>query len=232
MYWIAAILLLLLAFMVWASADVGSNVYVKATCRSKTDKKHIALTFDDGPDADMTPRVLDILHKHNIRATFFLIGSKAERHPCIVRRMVAEGHTVAIHTGSHRPTFPLSGYATVVAELEDCRKTLAGITGTAPRLFRPPFGVTNPVIGRAVRHLGLQTVGWSIRSLDTLSSGDVEGTARRVFRRLHPGAIVLLHDRCENADSLLEVLIKGIEDRGYRIVPIEEGFFPSQNKKV
>ncbi len=207
--------------MIWASTDVGSNVYVKAVCRSQTDWKHIALTFDDGPDAEVTPRVLDILKEHNVKATFFLIGSKVERHPDIVKRMQTEGHTMAIHTYSHRSTFPLSDYKAVVRELSDCRKVIADITGIRTRLFRPPFGVTNPIIGKAVRHLGLQTIGWSIRSLDTVNK-NVEETAERVSKNLHPGAIILLHDRCAGTDTLLGMLMKEIDNKGYEIVPIDE----------
>ncbi len=224
MCWIVAISVLLsvLAFLVWASTDVGSNVYVKTLCRSNTDSKHIALTFDDGPDEEMTPRVLDVLHQYNVKATFFLIGNKAERYPDIVRRMVEEGHTVAIHTYSHRPTFPLSNYATVVSELQDTRKAIIDITGKSPRLFRPPFGVTNLIIGKAVRYLGLQTIGWSIRSLDTVNSRRIDKTVARVCKRLHPGGIVLLHDRLVNADVLLDTLINEMLKRGYRAVTLDE----------
>ena len=100
MYWIVAIIIIgaVSAFLVWASADVASNVYRNTLCRGRNDERVVALTFDDGPDEQMTPRVLDVLNERNIKATFFLVGEKVERHPELVRRMVAEGHIVANHT--------------------------------------------------------------------------------------------------------------------------------------
>ncbi len=212
----------MLVFLIWASADVGSNVYVKTICHSKTDEKIVALTFDDGPHAEMTPRVLDVLRKYDVKATFFLVGNKVKQYPNIVKRMVAEGHTIANHTYSHRPTFPLSCYGAVAKELESCQDIITETTGISTSLFRPPFGVTNPIIGKAVAEHGMQCIGWSVRSLDTVNPQDVKRTFERVYKRLHKGAIVLLHDRCENADVLLEMLINGILDKGYKIVSIDE----------
>ena len=103
---ILAIILIIsaLTFMFYASYNVGSGVYVKAVCRIPTDQKQVALTFDDGIDRVQTPLVLDVLQRHHIKATFFLVGERAQAHPDIVRRMVAEGHTIGIHTWQHRNT--------------------------------------------------------------------------------------------------------------------------------
>ena len=218
MYWIIIILALALTlFLVWASADVGSNIYLKVVCRGGNKERAIALTFDDGPDETMTPKVLDVLKHHGIKATFFLVGAKVDENPDIVRRIVAEGHIVANHTYSHSGLFPLSSGQQVKHELQKCNEAIKRTVGVSPKLFRPPFGVTNPIIGRVVKGLGLQTVGWSIRSLDTVSSESRENVCRRVERRLHPGAILLLHDRCAGADELLEKIIAAAERENYRI---------------
>ncbi len=223
MYWVIAIVLLcLLVLMVWASADVGSNAYVRAHCRAATAEKKIALTFDDGPDEGATAAVLDILLRYRVRASFFLVGSKVRRAPELVRRILAEGHTVANHTYSHRALFPLSSGRAVRDELERCAEAIGEACGKRPRLFRPPFGVTNPIIGKVVRDMGLECIGWSVRSLDTLSAGMPGRVLGRVRRRLHPGAVVLLHDRC--AVSLLEQLILDIFREGYEIVPLDTLF--------
>ncbi len=212
----------MLVFLVWASADIGSNIYVKTICRAKIEEKKVALTFDDGPHAKMTPRVLDVLRRHNVKATFFLVGNKVRQYPDIAKRIVAEGHSIANHTYSHQPTFPLKGYNAVAKELKSCQDVIMKTTGVSTQLFRPPFGVTNPIIGKAVRKLGIQCVGWSVRSLDTVKSQGVERTFERVCQRLHNGAIILLHDRCEDADVLLEILINWMLDKGYKIVSIDE----------
>lgn len=225
MYWIiviSAVAVAAVGFMVWASADVGSNIYVKSLCRGAGDERVAALTFDDGPDAEMTPEVLAVLRRYGIRATFFLVGEKVDRYPEIVRQIVAEGHTVANHTYSHRGVFPLQNGRRVRQELVRCNDAIARATGLTPRQFRPPFGVTNPIIGRAVEALGLTTIGWSIRSLDTVERRSVERICRTVEANLHNGAIILLHDRCARSAELLDRVIRIATERGYRFVALEE----------
>ncbi len=223
MYWAIVILILcLLVFMIWASADVGSNVYVKTICCAHTNEKHIAITFDDGPDAEVTPRVLDVLLKYNVKATFFLIGNNVVQYPDIVKRIVAEGHVIGNHSHFHRFTFPLKSYNAILDEMNLCNNAVFGIIGKKPLLFRPPFGVTNPPISKAIKKMGFECVGWSIRSLDTVSIETSEKVFNRVCKKLHNGAILLLHDRCPNADVLLDKLINEILNKGYQIVPLNK----------
>lgn len=209
-------------FLIWASADIGSNVYLKTLCKGKTTKKVVTLTFDDGPDKEMTPRVLDILKEYNIKATFFLIGKNVEKHPDIVKRMVAEGHIIANHTHSHQGTFPMSSSKQVNNELRNCDEAIMQATGKSPKLFRPPFGVTNPIIGNAVRKREYRTIGWSIRSLDTIKGRSRKEVRDKVVAKLHPGAIILLHDRCEKADELLREIISAGKEKGYDFVSLKE----------
>lgn len=222
MCWLIAIVVLcVLAFLVWASADIGSGIYLKSYCHKPTSEKILALTFDDGPDEEMTPKVLAILKQYNIKATFFMIGSKAAQLPHIVREIVAEGHSIGSHTYSHKGVFPISGAKKVEIELCKCSSVIADIAGEQPKLFRPPFGVTNPIIGRVVRKLGLNSIGWSIRSLDTVSRRSRENVCNGIIKRLHSGAIILLHDRCNDADILLQMLIPQIIEKGYRFTTID-----------
>ena len=222
MYWLIVIVFVaILAFFVWASADIGSNVYLKTLCRAKTEDKVVALTFDDGPDAEMTPRVLDVLKEYGVKATFFLIGSNVDKNPEIVKRLVSEGHTIANHTYSHVGAFPLKSSEMVSNELQRCNSIIYQTTGLKPKLFRPPFGVTNPIIGNVSNSMRFKTVGWSIRSLDTIKSRSRVDVCNAILKRLHCGAIILLHDRCNDADVLLRILIPSIRERGYSITTIE-----------
>ena len=223
MYWVIIILAIALTlFLVWASADVGSNIYLKSVCKGADKERVVTLTFDDGPDEVMTPKVLDVLKKYDVKATFFLIGANVDKYPDIVRRVVAEGHIVANHTYSHSGLFPLSSGECVKQELLKCRESIKSVIGRYPMLFRPPFGVTNPIIGRAVKALGLRTIGWSVRSLDTVKGTSREDVCRKVAAKMHPGAIILLHDRCEEADRLLEAIILAAKKNDYDFVGLDK----------
>ena len=223
MYWVIIILAIALTlFLVWASADVGSNVYLKSVCKGAVKDKVVTLTFDDGPDELMTPKVLDVLKRYDIKAVFFLIGEKVDKNPDIVRRIVEEGHIVANHIYSHSGLFPLSGKGKVMQELQKCGESIKNAIGRYPLLFRPPFGVTNPIIGRAVNAQGLKTIGWSIRSLDTVDGKTRAEILRKVEAKLHPGAIILLHDRCAKSDELLESIIESALNRNYSFIPLDK----------
>ena len=217
-----AIFVVVNIFMVWASADVGSNIYVKAHCKGTNRDRCVALTFDDGPNAENTAKVLDVLKRHNIRATFFLIGKNVDEHPALAARMVEEGHIVANHTYTHASTFPLGSRAKVEQEIARGSEAIYSATGRRPRLFRPPFGVTTPNIGKASRGLRQEVIGWSIRSYDTMSRPTRESVVKGIMKRIHPGAIILLHDRCDGAEELLERLITECTQQGYRFVALDE----------
>lgn len=165
---ILAIVLSITVFMVWASASIRSGVYVRAFCREKTDRKVVYLTFDDGPHPPETQRVLDVLRERGARATFFLIGSNVSGNEAVLRRMLEEGHALGLHTYSHAGTFPLLSFDKMLADVNEGKRAVESVAGKKISLFRPPFGVTNPTIAKVVRTLGLQTVGWDVRSFDTM----------------------------------------------------------------
>lgn len=165
---ILAIVLSIIVFMVWASASIRSGVYVRAFCREKTDRKVVYLTFDDGPHPPETERVLDVLRERGARATFFLIGSKVSGNEAVLRRMLEEGHTLGLHTYSHAGTFPLLSFDKMLADVNEGKHAVESVADKKISLFRPPFGVSNPTIAKVIRTLGLHTVGWDVRSFDTM----------------------------------------------------------------
>lgn len=228
---IAAAVLLAAVLLVRGSASVRASWYLRMRCRARRAGRRVALTFDDGPDPQRTPAVLDLLARQGVRATFFVVGARAEAHPELVRRMVAEGHVVGNHSYTHSWRFPLRSLGRTVEELRRTGEVLHRITGRQPRLFRPPFGVTNPTIARAVRRLGLDPVGWSIRSLDTMGQSP-ERVAARILRRLHPGAVILLHDRCAGSERLVGLLVEGLRSRGLEPVTLPELFDIEAYEKI
>lgn len=198
------------------AADIRSGIFAKAICRLPADRgrlpftipggQPILLTFDDGPDPDITPRVLDVLDKHGHRAIFFVIGSKAEAHPELVREIVRRGHMVGNHTYRHSPWANFLGTRHLLADIGRTDRIIESACGVRPVLFRPPLGVCPHFLRRVVRRSGHVVVGWSVRSLDTRGEAR-EVVIRRIRRKLRRGGIVLLHDRLPGADLLAEATL-------------------------
>jgi peptidoglycan/xylan/chitin deacetylase (PgdA/CDA1 family) len=153
----------------------------------------IALTIDDGPDPEVTPRVLDLLDAHRARATFFVIGRAVRRHPALAREIVARGHAVENHSDAHQKRFSLLGPRGLASEIGAAQETLAAVCGEAPRFFRAPAGLRNPFLEPVLARLDLQLAAWTRRAFDT-RSGDAAAVAARLTRRLAGGDILLLHD--------------------------------------
>lgn len=211
----SSLIILLILYLVYASYYIGSGVYVKAIC--KPDAPGVVLTFDDGVDEIQTQKVLDVLKKYDAKAIFFIIGEKAEKHPHLVQRIVAEGHKIGIHSYTHKPIFPILAYDNMHKEVWDTKEILEKITGETVDLFRPPFGVTNPNVGKVVEELNLKTIGWNIRSLDTNMSQNRLQVAERVSQKLTGRDIILLHDDRQGSEILLEALLKNIEKLGHKV---------------
>ena len=176
------------------------RMFADALNRGPRDARGVVLTFDDGPDPVHTRAVLDELDVAGAKATFFVIGRKAEKHPEIVKEIVARGHRVGVHGFSHDRLFSLRGPRRVRDDLEKAIACLEKITGERPELFRPPIGHTNPTIARVAEELDLVMIGWSVRARDGLAGTKASDVVMRVKRGLRDGAIVMLHDASEHGD--------------------------------
>lgn len=158
-----------------------------------TARREIALTLDDGPDPDVTPRVLDVLDRHGVKASFFCSGEQAARHPDLCCAIVRRGHAIENHSQHHHWHFSLLGLRGFEREIRVAQDTLAEITGQAPRFFRAPAGLRNPFLDPVLTRLGLQLATWSTRAFDTRER-DAGRVQARLLNGLRPGAILLLHD--------------------------------------
>jgi peptidoglycan/xylan/chitin deacetylase (PgdA/CDA1 family) len=154
--------------------------------------KQLALTYDDGPNDPHTLRLLDVLSRHDVRATFFLIGRYVRQKPEIVRDIVNAGHVVGNHTFTH-PLLIFKSESEIRKELSDCRAALEDAIGQHSRLFRPPFGGRRPAVLRIVRELGLEPVMWNVTSYDWDAPPAAE-IERKVTSQMRGGDVVLLHD--------------------------------------
>ena len=216
-------ILFLLAFFFYASYSISSGVYVKAYCRKKTTKKEGALTFDDGPDAEYTPKILDMLKRRNVEATFFCIGSEVEKNPQLVERMFTEGHLIGNHSYSHIHSFPVFGVKRMISDIQHCEDVITAVTRQPVRFFRPPFGITNPLIRKALKSFRYYTIGWSIRSLDT-SVKDIDKIVNRVIKRIRSGSVILLHDRLPYSEQVLEKILAYLSENNYTIKRVDKLF--------
>jgi peptidoglycan/xylan/chitin deacetylase (PgdA/CDA1 family) len=156
-------------------------------------RREIALTIDDGPDPEVTPRVLDLLDAANAKASFFCIGRIAQQHPHLCREIVQRGHRVENHGHAHSNAFSLFGPGRMRRDIALAQRTLGDITGQAPRFFRATAGLRNPFLDPVLHGLGLSLATWTRRAYDT-RTGDAERVYQRLTSRLDAGDIVLMHD--------------------------------------
>lgn len=199
----------------------NSRVFGSVMGRLPTRERLIALTFDDGPNPDATPRILDTLGQYGVRATFFILGAHAERWPELVHRISAEGHQVGNHGYFHRKLhLRAPGYVERDIRLGTTAIERSG--APSPRFFRPPHGFRNPWVSRIAASFGQQTVGWSLGVWDSDLPG-VKKIVMRTVEGVRPGSIVLLHDgdgydpygdRIQTAKALPRI-ISELRDRNY-----------------
>ncbi|SPA55901.1 polysaccharide deacetylase family protein [Cupriavidus taiwanensis] len=194
----------------------------------------VALTFDDGPNPDLTPRVLDLLDQHGASATFFCIGERAAAHPELVREIVRRGHAVENHSMYHRLHFSTFGPGRMQRDIAAAQLLLTEITGQAPRFFRAPAGLRNPFLEPVLCRLGLQLAAWTRRGFDTVSGNHAARVARRLTGRLAGRDILLLHDGNPGLDpaghphctTVLPDLLAAIDRAGLRCVTLRAAVPP------
>jgi peptidoglycan/xylan/chitin deacetylase (PgdA/CDA1 family) len=215
------ILLGYIVMLVFGSVFVCSGFYVKVFCKEVTTEKKIALSFDDGPDAKVTPKVLDLLKENNIKGAFFCIGEKVADNQELMMSMAGDGHIIGNHSYGHSSFFDLWSSRQMMEDVSRAEDIIALATGKRPKWFRPPFGVTNPVLAKTVARKGYRVIGWSIRSLDT-SIKDPEKIMARISKKWHPGAIILLHDTDEKVLAVISMIIDYAAKEGYRMVGVDE----------
>jgi peptidoglycan/xylan/chitin deacetylase (PgdA/CDA1 family) len=197
-----------------------------------TSERVVSLTYDDGPHPEHTPRLLDVLGRHDVRATFFMLEGPALRHAEIVRRVLAEGHEIAVHGRDHRSLLTMSTDEAVAA-IRTARSSLERIIGQPVRLYRPPYGQHTAAQARAVAAEGLELAIWSGDARDWVDAPEDE-VVEYAWRSVHPGAVLLLHDDRADPERLaahetlpafdkalvLERLLRRLEQHSYRCLPM------------
>lgn len=223
MFIVIVLLLFASVALFYASYSIASGIYLKTLCKKDTEQKIIALTFDDGPHATYTPRILDLLKQYDAVATFFCTGKQAAENPELIRRIITEGHAIGNHSYSHTGTFPLFSKRKMLADVKAASQLLEQLCGEKISMFRPPFGVTNPTIAWVVKQMHYQTIGWNIRSFDT-QAGNRNKVYKRITRRICPGSVLLLHDTLPQSDLLLEMILVYLAHNQYKTVRADNLF--------
>ncbi len=167
--------------------------------------------------------ILKILEKYNARATFFCIGKNIENHPEILKEIYRNNHIIGNHSYSHDHLINFYRGEKIINEIEKTESIIKRLIHKKTLLFRPPHGVTNPPISKAVKKLGYKVMGWSIRSFDTIRKVD-EKLIRNITSKISPGSVILLHDHVEKSDLLLEEILKFLSNSGYKCVGVDELF--------
>ena len=221
--WLIAVIVVMFLVIGLGVAIPQMKFFGPFICRGNTARKEVALTFDDGPDARSTPALLDLLRENKVEAAFFCIGKRIVAKPALAQRILAEGHMLENHSFAHSNTTNFFTVPQLLADLSQAQVAIQTATGTTPKLFRPPVGLSNPNVFRAAKTLGLRVVGWSIRSLDTKIT-EPERIVARIERGLKPGAIILLHDGNIPAERLVltvKLLLTKLREHGYEVVRLD-----------
>jgi peptidoglycan/xylan/chitin deacetylase (PgdA/CDA1 family) len=188
--------------------------------------KEVALTFDDGPDSQYTPQILEILSKNSVPATFFIIGNRAQIFPDVVKRMVREGHIIGNHSMTHPNIVKLNAQETA-KEIKDAETVLASLAGYKPLLFRSPYGSLDPEKVKDIEKLGVKIIAWNVDSLDWKSL-TAEQVKSNILENVKAGSIILQHCAGSTEENLtgtvgaLNDVIVTLKKEGYKFVTVPE----------
>jgi peptidoglycan/xylan/chitin deacetylase (PgdA/CDA1 family) len=218
---------LLAAAVMWPRGRVFGKNLVRLPAAAMA-RGEVCLTFDDGPDPEVTPRVLDLLDRYQAKASFFCVGELAATYPAIARDIVRRGHDLENHSHRHSHAFAFYGLAGLRRDVETAQATLTAITGRAPRFFRAPMGMRSPLLDPVLAKCGLHYVTWTRRGFDAIHRNPAK-VLRRLTHGLAAGDILLLHDGGISVRTLgdgsvvlavLPELLERIKAKGLKLVTL------------
>jgi len=200
--------------------------------RGGVEERMVALTFDDGPKPEFSYKVLDILDRYGVKATFFVVGNEVEEHSDIILRMEGSGHEIGNHTYSHRSSNNLAK-AELIDEVKKCNQVIENIIGESPKYFRPPGGGLNGNVLKEISNLNLKVVKWTVNAGDYIEETEdfevdedwdelAKNLVPGVVNKITDGAIVLFHNGSEQTVRALPKIIEALKSKGFRFVTISE----------
>lgn len=218
--WLALPIVVFGALAMYAFVNIHSDFLTKAYCSADTPLKEIAITFDDGPHAEFTPKILSKLAEFKVPATFFVIGKNISGNENLLRQMDSEGHVIGNHTFTHSFFIDFKGADGFTEELTRTADAISKVIGKRIKLFRPPYGVITPNLAKAAKNLKYDIIGWNVRSLDTTRISE-KAILKQMLEQIKPGAIILFHDTSDKTINVLEQTLHIVRQNGYNIVSID-----------
>lgn len=231
---IAGLLVILVArlILLYAQLNPSSQLLGPVVTRFQTSEQEVWLTIDDGPDAEETPVVLDLLDRYQAKATFFLIGDRVAANPELVRLILKRGHHIGNHTMHHfEGRFWRMFRRDIEAEINDCSRVITEITGVTPEQFRAPVGHKPWSLHAVLRKAGFPLIGWTVRGLDGVSM-NCDRIVSRILKKISPGAIILLHEGRGTLPDTLSEILSDLSDKNYRCVLPSPSSFSCGRRKV
>jgi peptidoglycan/xylan/chitin deacetylase (PgdA/CDA1 family) len=219
-WWYVLAIFVYSIILAYGSAVLSAQFFVPVLSHGPISGNEIALTFDDGPITGKTEKVLDVLKGKNVSAAFFCIGHRIKENPELLKRIYQEGHVLGNHSYWHAKTFDLQTSSKIFEELKGTDAVIQSSCGVTPAFFRPPYGVTNPMVAGAIRQSNHKVVGWSVRSFDTMIT-DRSKLWKRVTASLKGGDIVLFHDFSDTMIDILPDFIDHAHKIGLKIVRLD-----------
>lgn len=217
--WIIPLLYFLI--LTYASLNIRLNFYLPSINSFKSNNHEVAITFDDGPTEKTTLEILNILEEFGVKASFFCTGKNIAKHPEILRTINDGKHSIGNHGYGHNNLLPLKSFGKQLQDVEKCMLEIEQITQKKTKLYRPPFGVTNPRIAKVIRRLDLRSIGWSVRSLDTLNlPGDM--VVKQIVSRTKPGDIILFHDNRSATPGILREVLEQLREKNFNFITADE----------
>ncbi|MFO8148491.1 MAG: polysaccharide deacetylase family protein [Gillisia sp.] len=209
--------------MLIVSTNVQFNFFVNAFNNNRfiSDKK-IAITFDDGP-VENTLKILEVLDKYQVKASFFCIGKNIEENPDIFKKILENGHFVGNHTYSHTRKMGFLSSSKILEEIRRCDEIAKETGGVKLKTFRPPFGIINPKTKRALEISGHKVIGWNVRSYDAILSSK-KYILKRILKKVRKGDVILLHDNNPASVEILEQLLLFLQNNDYSPVRVDDLF--------
>ncbi|HVM89858.1 MAG TPA: polysaccharide deacetylase family protein [Puia sp.] len=205
----------------YGSYFIEAGFYIRSVCSAKINKKAIAITFDDGPSEKFTSKILEVLKENNVQASFFCIGNRIKENENLLKKIHHEGHIIGNHSYSHHFWFDLFSAKKMLDDMQSTDIEVKKNIGLSPKLFRPPYGVTNPNVKKAILKGEYSSVGWNVRSMDTVAK-DKNKLLQKLKTSIKPGAIILFHDTCNITLDILPEFIQFVKAEGYEITRLDK----------